>query len=99
MSVYTCIWCLISHIALCPGSNYAGEGKRAWYLPFAVTKKFLGIPRKFDTIVTLSTMCRVTQTSYLCMLVLAQYKCVYILHIFSCLEVKLYIRHYPTSLR
>ena len=26
-----------------PGSNYAGEGKRAWYLPFAVALDFTGI--------------------------------------------------------
>ena len=25
------------------GSNYAGEGKRAWYLPFAVALDFTGI--------------------------------------------------------
>ena len=26
------------HLASYPGSNYVGEGKRAWYLPFAVAK-------------------------------------------------------------
>ena len=30
-------------IASYPGSNYAGEGKRAWYLPFAVALDFTGI--------------------------------------------------------
>ena len=31
--------CLASY----PGSNYAGEEKRAWYLPFAVALDFTGI--------------------------------------------------------
>ena len=30
-------------LASYPGSNYAGEGKRAWYLPFAVALDFTGI--------------------------------------------------------
>ena len=30
-------------LASYPGSNYAGEGKRAWYLPFAVVLDFTGI--------------------------------------------------------
>ena len=30
-------------VASYPGSNYAGEGKRAWYLPFAVALDFTGI--------------------------------------------------------
>ena len=30
-------------LASYPGSNYAGEGKRAWYLQFAVALDFPGI--------------------------------------------------------
>ena len=30
-------------VALYPGFNYAGEGKRDWYLPFAVVLDFPGI--------------------------------------------------------
>ena len=33
-----------------------GEGKRVLYLPFAV---FIGIPRKFDIMVTLSSVSRI----------------------------------------
>ena len=30
-------------LALYPGSNYAGEEKRAWYLPFAVAPTIRGV--------------------------------------------------------
>ena len=56
----------IYNIASCPGSNYAGEGKRAWYLLFAVTnisKEFLGNLMRCDALfnVQRNTM------SYVCM--------------------------------
>ena len=38
LSGHHCIPGLCTKLASCPGSNYAGEGKRAWYLPFAVVK-------------------------------------------------------------
>ena len=71
-----------SPLASCPGSNYAGEGKRAWYLPFAVVKIFnvnvIGM-MIFDAIVTLSSICHVTLRVYKYYKFVAKYIYIFVL--------------------
>ena len=38
----------MGELASYPGSNYAGEGRRAWYLPFAVASTAIMRARSYD---------------------------------------------------